>query len=604
MHPLAKLNALRTLLIREKLAGFVVPRQDEFQGEYVAAYAERLKWLTGFSGSWGVAIILLKKAALFVDGRYTTQARDEVSSKLYSYHHLIDASPQLWLQDQLKKGERLGYDPALLTIAEARRYTEACAKVGAKFVPVKDNLIDLIWEDQPARAQQPLFLQPDKFAGKSAKVKLSDISAQLKKTASDAVFLADPSSVAWAFNLRGRDVPFTPVVLAYALVHQKGKAEIFIEAERLPPEVRKALKPIADAFDPADLTRRLKRLARKTVMLDENSVSEKVRQVLISGKAVVTLGSDPCTLPKAQKNPAEAQGARDAQSRDGAALSNFLHWIVTDAPIGALNEAAAAAKLYSFRRLTNMLEDLSFETIPAAGPNAAIPHYHVQEGGGRTLAKDEIFLIDSGGQYRDGTTDVTRTIVMGNPTAEMKDRFTRVLKGMIGISTLRFPVGTTGAHLDAHARACLWAAGLDFDHGTGHGVGSYLSVHEGPARISKASHVPLKPGMVLSNEPGYYKPGHFGIRIENLLLVQEASDISGGERKMMGFETLTFAPIDRHLIDQHMLTREELQWLDQYHAQVLAKIGPQMSGLALEWLKGACAPFSHDHVAGLPNKAA
>ena len=604
MNQAAKISALRAMLKKHKLAGFVVPRQDEFQGEYVAAYAERLKWLTGFSGSWGVAIILTNRAALFVDGRYTTQVREQTPNKLFSYHHLVDAPPQQWLKDTLKKGDRLGYDPALLTIADARRYAQACAEAGAKFIPVAQNLVDEIWPDQPARAQQPLFLQPDNFAGKSAKAKLIDVATYLKKDGSDAVFLAEPSSVAWVLNLRGRDVPFTPVVLAYALVHQKGKAELFIEAARLPPDVRKALKPLADVYEPDELPGRLKKLARKKVVLDENCVPEKVRQISVAGKALVTLGTDPCTLPKAQKNAVESQGARDAQLRDGAALSNFLHWMAADAPIGELNEATAAEQLFSFRRLTNMLEDLSFETIPASGPNAAIPHYHVPESGGRTLGKDEIFLIDSGGQYRDGTTDVTRTMIMGSPTAEMKDRFTRVLKGMIAISTLRFPVGTTGAHLDAHARASLWAAGLDFDHGTGHGVGSYLSVHEGPARISKASHVPLKPGMILSNEPGYYKPGHFGIRIENLLLVQEASAIADGERKMMGFETLTFAPIDRHLIDQHMLTREELQWLDHYHAQVLAKIGPQMSGLAQEWLTGACAPFSHDHVAGLPNSAA
>jgi len=604
--PAAKLSHLRVVLKAQKLAGFVVPRQDEFQGEYVAAYAERLKWLTGFSGSWGTAIVLARKAALFVDGRYTTQVRKEVSAKAFSFHHLMDAPPQAWLKTQLKKGDVLGFDPSLLTVAEARRYAQACAEVGAKFMPVSKNLVDLIWQDQPTRSQKPLFVQPLKFAGKTAKAKLNDIGAELKKSRSEAVFIAEPSSVAWLFNLRGSDVPFTPVVLAYALVHQKAKAELFIEEERLPPDVRKALRPIADVYAPALLVQRLKKLSRKKIVLDENSAPEKVRQILVSAKALVSFAADPCTMPKAQKNVVEAQGARDAQIRDGAALSNFLHWFSVAAPLGQLTEADAAAKLKAFRQATGVLVDLSFETIPASGPNAAIPHYHLPPGAGRKINIDEIFLIDSGGQYRDGTTDVTRTVIIGKPTEEMKDRFTRVLKGMIALSLLRFPVGTTGAHIDALARANLWAAGLDFDHGTGHGVGSFLSVHEGPARISKASHVALKPGIILSNEPGYYKPGHFGIRIENLLLVEDAKAIEGGERKMMGFETLTFAPIDRALIETKLLTRDELHWLDQYHALVLNKLGPLMEGVALAWLREVCLPFTHgaSQLVGLPNNAA
>jgi len=589
-----KLAKLRLAMKSQKLSGFVVPRQDEFQGEYVAAYAERLKWLTGFSGSWGTAIVLARKAALFVDGRYTTQVRKDVQDRAYSFHHLIDEPPQAWLKANLKKGDALGFDPMLITVADARRYAAACAEVGAKLVPVAKNLVDYVWKDQPPRSQKPLFVQPLKFAGKTAKAKLNDIRAVLKKSNADAVFIAEPSSVAWLFNLRGRDVPFTPVVLAYALVHQKGRAELFIEAERIPSDVKKALAGVAEVCPPSLLTQRLKEMARKKVLLDEGSAPEKVRQVLVSAKALVSLAADPCTLPKAQKNPVEAQGARDAQIRDGAALSNFLHWLAVEAPKGQLTEAAAAAKLEDFRKATGLLEDLSFESIPAAGPNAAIPHYHMPPGGGRKINVDEIFLIDSGGQYRDGTTDVTRTVIVGKPSAEMKDRFTRVLKGMIALSLLRFPVGTTGAHIDALARASLWAAGLDFDHGTGHGVGSFLSVHEGPARISKVSHVALKPGMILSNEPGYYKPGHYGIRIENLLLVQEAQSIEGGERQMMGFETLTFAPIDRHLIETNLLTRDELHWLDDYHARVVTLLGPLMTGEALVWLKDVCSPFTHN----------
>ncbi len=591
-NPVQKLHSLRHIFKQQKLNGFIVPRQDEFQGEYVAPYAERLRWLTGFAGSWGTAIVLDKKAAIFVDGRYTTQVQEQVPDKAILKKHLVDEPPVQWVKEELKKGQALGYDPMLLTVAEARRYRQACTEVGAKLVAVKTNLIDLIWTDKPARSQKPLFVQPEKFTGKAAKDKLKDIATGLKKAGHDAVFLAEPSSVAWLFNLRGSDVAYTPVVLAYALVHAKGKAELFIEKSRVPKEVSDALRGIADVYPPDELAARLKKLARRKVMLDESSAPDFVRVTLEAAKAQVIAGVDPCTMPKAQKNEVERQGARDAQRRDGAALSGFLNWFASEAPKGGLDEAASAEKLKEFRTATNMLEDLSFPSISAAGPHAAIPHYYLSEASNLPVKLNEIYLIDSGAQYRDGTTDVTRTVIVGTPTPEMKDRFTRVLKGMIGISRLRFPEGTTGAHIDAIARASLWSAGLDFDHGTGHGVGSFLSVHEGPARISKASHVVLKPGMILSNEPGYYKPGHYGIRIENLLLIKEPEEIAGGERKMMAFETLTWAPIDRHLIDVNLLSPDEKQWLNDYHAIVIEKLSPMMSSDALGWLKEACAPLN------------
>ena len=405
----------------------------------------------------------------------------------------------------------------------------------------------------------------------------------------DHAVLAEPSSVAWVFNLRGRDVAYTPVVLAFAILHRKGKAELFAAAEAVPSDVRKVLRGHVVVRTPREFEKSLKALSKKRVLVDVQSTPDFVFQKLKSTNAEVVMGRDPCTLPKAQKNSVEQQGARDAQRRDGVALSNFLHWFVVEAPKENLTEGAAAAKLLEFRKDTGLLQDLSFETIPAAGPNAAIPHYHKPNAQGRAIKLNEIFLIDSGGHYRDGTTDVTRTMIVGKPTAEMKDRFTRVLKGMIALSRLRFPEGTTGGHIDALARASLWAAGLDFDHGTGHGVGSYLSVHEGPARISMASQVPLRPGMILSNEPGYYKPGHYGIRIENLLLITEPESVKGGERKMMSFETLTLAPIDRLLIDTSLLTRDELKWLDAYHFRVLKEVGSQMSGAAKLWMKQACA---------------
>ena len=587
----AKLKALRALLKTEKLNGFIIPRQDEFQGEYVAPYAERLRWLTGFAGSWGTGIVLDKKAAIFVDGRYTTQVREQTDSRFFAPKHLVDEPPAGWITTQLKKGEKLGFDPMLLTVSEARRYQKATWAAGAKLVPVKKNLIDQIWEDQPARSQKPLFVQPDKFAGKAAAQKLKELAAQLKKTGNDAAFIAEPSSVAWLLNLRGRDVAYTPVVLAYAILHANAKAELFIEKNRVPADVVKALQGIATVYDPKELAARLKKLAKKQVLLDEGSAPDYVRAVLEAGKAKVVYGTDPCTMPKAQKNAVELQGARDAQRRDGAALSNFLHWMSAEGSKGELDEKTAATKLQQFRQATNMLEDLSFPSISAAGAHAAIPHYFVTDDGNAPIKNNQIFLMDSGGQYRDGTTDVTRTMIIGAPTPEMRDRFTRVLKGMIAISMSRFPEGTTGSHIDALARNALWQAGLDFDHGTGHGVGSFLSVHEGPARISKASHVPLKPGMILSNEPGYYKPGHFGIRIENLLIVTEPAEIEGGERKMMGFETLTWAPIDRNLIDVNLLTRSERDWLNAYHARVEKEVSPMMQSEALTWLKEACRPL-------------
>ena len=584
-----KLAALRGHLSKQKLDGWIVPRQDEFQGEYVAPYAERLRWLTGFSGSWGTAVVLQSKAAIFVDGRYTTQVREQIKSTTYQFLHLVKEPPADWIKANIKRGQRLGYDPMLHTIAEAARYRETCAAAGATLVAHKGNLIDQIWADQPQRIALSFFVQPEKFAGRSAKAKLADMAKAMAAQGADHAVLAEPSSVAWVFNLRGRDVAYTPVVLAFAILHRSGKATLFAEDEAAPLNVRKALRGLVQLRKPAELAKVLKTLSKRKVLVDAQSTPDFIYQTLKAAKAELILGSDPCTLPKAQKNAVERQGARDAQRRDGVALSRFLHWFSVEALKGKLTEGAAAEKLSKFRQDTGLLQDLSFESIPAAGPNAAIPHYHLPDAKGRAVKRNEIFLIDSGGQYRDGTTDVTRTVIVGKPTAEMRDRFTRVLKGMIALSRLHFPVGTSGGHIDALARAWLWQAGLDFDHGTGHGVGSYLSVHEGPARISMASQVPLRPGMILSNEPGYYKPGHFGIRIENLLLVTEPELVKGGERKMMGFETLTLAPIDRKLIDTDLLTREELQWLDTYHARVLKEVGSQMSGAAKVWMKQVCA---------------
>jgi len=588
----SRLKALRTLMKAKGLAAVIVPRQDEFQGEYVAPYAERLKWLTGFKGSWGVAIVHRNKAAIFVDGRYTLQVRQQTDTRLFEPHHLMEDPPSAWIARTLKANEKLGFDPWVTTVAEARRLKAAADAAGAKLVALPRNPVDMVWKDHPARPSEPIEAHDMAHAGLSAAEKLKAIAATLAGQKADTVLLSDPASVCWALNIRGSDVPYTPFPLAYALVHRKGKAELFAEGKRLTPAAKEALRAVAQCRAPGDLAERLAALKGKTVALDPNLAPEAARLALLKAGAKVIEAADPCVLPKARKNATEQEGARAAQKRDGVALTRFLNWVSMNGVKGGLTEETAAEKLRQFREQSNLLRGLSFESISASGPNAAIPHYHMSPDTARAITPGEIYLIDSGGQYLDGTTDVTRTVMIGTPTDEMRDRFTRVLKGMIGLSVLRFPKGTTGGHIDAIARQALWKAGLDFDHGTGHGVGSYLSVHEGPARISKAGHTPLEPGMILSNEPGYYKHDAFGIRIENLLLVTEATPVEGGDRAMLGFETLTLAPIDRTLIDTKLLTREELHWLDQYHARVVREIAPQLDAATAAWLKEACAPLT------------
>lgn len=588
----SRVSSLRIHLKKQKLTGFIVPRQDEFQGEYVAPYAERLKWLTGFAGSWGMAILTQTKGAIFVDGRYTIQVRQQVDTKLFTPFHLVDEPPAKWIEDNLKKGDMLGFDPWLMTAEQADRFSAACAKVGAKLQAVASNPVDAIWTDQPRRPSAQLSVQPLQFAGQSLADKLAMASKALGKA--DATVLTMPDSVAWAFNIRGHDVPYTPVVLAYAILKKKGKADLFIDKTRLPEDVQAHLKKSVTIRKPAELEAALKALgkSKSTVQIDTAWTPARIKSVLEKSGAKIANEADVCRLPKAKKNATEQEGARAAHRRDGVAMSRFLCWLESAAPKGDLTEWSVAEKLASFRKDTGMLLDLSFDTIAGAGPNAAIPHYHVDPENCLPLKINEIFLIDSGGQYQDGTTDITRTVIVGEPTAEMKDRFTRVLKGMIGVSRIRFPNGTCGSQIDALARQSLWAAGLDYDHGTGHGVGSYLSVHEGPARINKSDRTVLEPGMILSNEPGFYKQGAFGIRIENLLLIHPAKEIEGGERPMLGFETLTLCPIERRLIETKLLTRDELHWLDTYHARVLREVGDHLSGDELTWLQKACAPFN------------
>jgi Xaa-Pro aminopeptidase len=592
-HP-PRLAAFRDELKHRGLDGFIVPRQDEFQGEYVAPYAERLRWLTGFKGSWGIAIIMQDRAAIFVDGRYTLQVANEVDTALITPRHLIDEPPHEWIGKNLAKDQIIGYDPWLLTADQVTRFEQACAKAGARLEATETNPIDAIWNDRPPRPNGPIEVHPTQFAGLTASHKLAEIAKALEAQGAEAAVITLPDSIAWLFNIRGHDVQYTPVVHAQAILRRTGRADLFIDPVRVPENVQDHLAAVATIHPPPAFVPVLQSLGRTKarVLAELSSIPEHVRSTLKAAGSEIVNAPDPAVLPKARKNPVEREGARTAHRRDGIAMTRFLHWLDINAPEGDLTEIAVADKLEEFRRATGELKDLSFDTIAGVGPNAAIPHYHVTRESARKLERDGIFLIDSGGQYQDGTTDVTRTIIIGKPADEMRDRFTRVLKGMIGIATIRFPKGTTGSQLDVLARAALWQAGLDYDHGTGHGVGSYLSVHEGPARLNKTDRTPLEPGMILSDEPGYYKQGQYGIRIENLVLVHEPQPVEGGERPMMGFETLTLVPIDRRLVDPSLLADEDLAWFNAYHARVLKALGPLLESADLQWLQQACAPLS------------
>ena len=591
-----RLQALRDQLKAEKLDGFVVPLTDEHMSEYVGSYAQRLAWLTGFEGSAGSAVVLPEQAAIFVDGRYTLQVRQQVSPTEWSYQSVPETSTTQWLEEHAGEGARIGYDPWLHTRDWVKKAKEALASRGAELVPVERNPIDEIWKDRPEASKAHLVVQPDQHAGKSAAEKRTEIGDWLAKHKADAAVLSALDSIAWAFNIRGQDVTHTPVALAYALVHADGTADLFVASEKIGPEVRQHLGNGVRLHERSEFESALAGLKGMTVVVDpERAVAAIFEALEKAGAKILTL-RDPTILPKAIKNEAEISGQKAAQERDGAAIARFLHWIDEEAPKGDVDELTASDHLEALRRQNPELRDLSFDSISGAGPNGAIVHYRSSEKTNRKLEKGTLYLIDSGGQYVDGTTDITRTVAIGEPTEEMRDRFTRVLKGHIAIATAVFPKGTRGSQLDSFARRPLWEAGLDYAHGTGHGVGSFLSVHEGPQRISpvgssqSGGDEPLQVGMILSNEPGYYKTGEYGIRIENLVLVVERQ-IEGAEKEMLGFETLTFAPIERRLIDAEMLDSEELVWLNCYHAHVLARIGSRLSGSDLDWLRNACAPI-------------
>lgn len=590
-----RLAALRDQLQRDHLDGFVVPLTDEHMSEYVGSYAQRLRWLTGFQGSAGAAAVLPAEAAIFTDGRYTIQVRQQVSADEWSYESVPQTSIATWLREHAPDGARIGYDPWLHSRDWVKAASAALKEKGAQLVAVGQNPIDKVWADRPAPSPARLVVQPEELAGKSSAEKRHDVADWLVEHKADAVVLAALDSIAWTFNLRGADVSHTPVGLAYTIVNADGTAELFVAGEKVGDDVRGHLGNGVrlherDAFEPY-----LQGLKGKTVAVDPERSVAAITQALDAAGAVTLDARDPVVLAKAIKNPVEIAGHEAAQARDGAAIAKFLRWIEEDDASGKIDEKAAAAHLEDLRRETGALKDLSFGTISAVGPNGALPHY----GGGanRPLLPGTLFLCDSGGQYQDGTTDITRTVPLGEPTDEMRDRFTRVLQGHIAIATALFPKGTRGSQLDSFARRPLWEAGCDYAHGTGHGVGAFLSVHEGPQRISpvgssqSGGDEPLQAGMILSNEPGYYKDGDYGIRIENLVLVVE-KDIAGADKEMLGFDTLTFAPIDRRLIVADMLSKSERQWLDDYHQQVLARIGPQLEGEDKAWLEAQCAPLA------------
>ncbi|MEP4034219.1 aminopeptidase P family protein [Roseibium polysiphoniae] len=582
---------LRAELKQLSLDGFLVPRADAHQGEYVPPHDCRLQWLTGFSGSAGTAAVLMDDAAIFVDGRYTIQVREQVDMDVFPAQHLINEPFTDWLAARLKPGQRIGYDAMLHPVREVRRLQGVCDRAGAELVALDQNPIDAVWKDRPEAPVGAVALHSEKLAGRSASDKIVEIQAAIAAKDAGACVLTQPDSIAWLFNIRGSDVTHNPVPLSFAVVPASGKPSLFIDGRKLSNSVRETLHALVDVEEPQGFKAQLADLGKDgaSVMIDPALAGQGIADAIVNAGGKLVEAADPVLLPKAIKNDAEIEGARAAHLRDAVAYAKFLCWFDDIAPSGELDEIGAAEKLEQFRRETGVLKDISFDTISGAGPNGAICHYRVSRKSNLMIPVGRPFLIDSGAQYEDGTTDITRTLAVGEQSAEMKRHFTLVLKGHIAISSARFPLGTSGAQLDTLARIDLWKAGLDFDHGTGHGVGAYLSVHEGPQRIAKTGTVPLKSGMILSNEPGYYPAGEYGIRLENLELVTETSGIEGGERPMLGFETLTLAPFDLRLVDRELLSDAERDWLNAYHAKVLDQLSPLLDDKTLTWLEDATA---------------
>ena len=587
--PADRLARLRAELARRGIDGFVVPRADEHQGEYVPRSSQRLAWLTGFSGSAGLAVVLADRAAIFIDGRYTLAVRDQVDTAAFVPHQIPEESPDAWIAENLPKGGRLGFDPWLQTVDGHARFAAACERAGGSFVPVDSNPIDAVWLDRPPAPLAPVLPQPVEFAGESSESKRTRVAGIVAAKGADVALLTAPDSIAWLLNVRGGDVPRTPFPLGFALLHADGHVDLFMDRRKVPDRTLAWLGNAVTLAPPDELGSALDTLGKmaRRVLIEAATAPYWAATRLQQAGATIVRDADPVSLPKACKNTVELAGVRAAHHRDGAAVSRFLGWLARESPKGALREIEVSDRLQALREETGKLRDLSFDTISGAGPNGAIVHYRASEGSERVLQPGSLYLVDSGGQYRDGTTDITRTVAIGTPSPEMRDRFTRVLKGHIALAAARFPAGTTGSQLDALARYHLWQAGLDYDHGTGHGVGAYLSVHEGPHRISKMPNsVALQPGMIVSNEPGYYKTGAYGIRIENLVAVREAA-IEGADRCYYEFETLTLAPIDLACIETSLLTEPERAWLNAYHQRVREAVGPDVDEATRAWLAEA-----------------
>jgi Xaa-Pro aminopeptidase len=584
---------IRRAMAEQGLDGFLVPHEDEHQNEYLPAANDRLAWATGFTGSAGAAVILKDKAAIFVDGRYTLQVRDQVDQQTFEIRDLVDGGVPAYLEAAAARGQAIGYDPRLHAPDALERLKAAAAKAGAELRPVTPNPLDKAWgEQRPPQPTAPVVPHPLEYAGEDSTSKRHRVGEALAARGADATVLTAPASIAWLFNIRGGDVIRSPLPIAQAILNSDGSARLFLDPQKVTPDLRPWLGNEVRLETPDDLPLALTELRGKRVVVDAAQSSAWYFEALGGAGAEVIRADDPCALPRACKNPVEIEGSRRAHARDGAALTRFLHWLATEGQETPPDEIEAVRKLEGFREATGALKDLSFDTIAGAASNGAIVHYRPTERLNKRAEKGSLMLVDSGAQYLDGTTDVTRTVAIGEPTQEMRERFTLVLKGNLALARVMFPAGTTGSALDALARMALWAHGLDYDHGTGHGVGSYLGVHEGPQRIAKAPNsVALRPGMIVSNEPGYYKEGGYGIRIENLQVVTQAQEIKGGERPMMAFETLTLAPIDRRLIVPGMLTHDEKAWLDAYHARVLGVVGPQVPADVAKWLEAACAPI-------------
>lgn len=588
-----RLKELRSKLKDQTCDGFIVPMADEYQSEYVPASAQRINYLSGFAGSAGTIVVLLDKAAFFTDGRYTLQAEQQIPRALYEIYDTADKTPLSWLLENLTSGKEVGFDPWLHTAHEVERITLGLEKIGVNFLPLSLNPVNEIWIDRPSVPLTPVVPHDIVYSGKSSQQKRHEIAAQLKSKGIGATVITDPASVAWLLNIRGNDVPNTPLPLSFALLDDEGRVSWFVDPRKTTPDIHQYLGTEVSVLSPTDFEKALEKLgaSQKLVRIDRNTAASWIFSRLRSLGAKINEGDDPCLLPKACKNATELEGMRAAHRRDGIALIRFLAWLDSHLASGEITEISAAEKLEAFRTENNLFRGPSFDTISGAGSHGAIVHYRAVANTNRRLELGQVYLLDSGGQYLDGTTDVTRTLGLGPTDAETRDRFTRVLKGHIALAAIKFPEGTTGSELDVLARQYLWEIGLDYAHGTGHGVGSYLGVHEGPQGISRRNKVPLQPGMIVSNEPGFYKQGHFGIRIENLQTVIDTLGPNPGEKKMLGFETLTLVPIDRHLMNLEMLTKGEREWINLYHGRVKANAFPLVDQFTKDWLEIATAPL-------------